>query len=275
MNHLKSYKLFESKEKVYDIWDAINYLSQKDIEQHYKEHYDLSYEQLCEQDPNFVWNRDYIDEEKWLNDFINDKIDKIIYSGVDFNKYDKNEYKYFFEEQYKELVNDNTTLNEYIEIIKKEKLEREFLKYVFENKFWNKEPKEIAKIYDSNYLDNTFDLTYLYVNDNQVIDDYIEQIEFSFKWDYVAVDIPYYPHLQLKILEYNPKNALILFDVIEFEGKIGIAKNYNFQKYYIEYYDGEIPKALKNLYDRFGLNEKIKQEFKDYLYLIDADKYNL
>ena len=73
---ITKFKIFESKE--YDKWDAIDCLSQKDIEEHYKESYDLTYEQLCEMDPGFIWNRDYIDEEKWIEDFIQDKIDKII-----------------------------------------------------------------------------------------------------------------------------------------------------------------------------------------------------
>jgi len=274
MKYLKSYKLFESKDE-YDIWDAIDCLNQKDIEEHYKEHQDITYEQLCEMNPEFIWKREYIDEDKFKENIIEDKIDKIIYKGIDFNDYELDEYEGFFEENYKEYVNDKTSEDELIEIIKKENLEREFLKFTYEDRYWNKDPEEIAKMNDKNYIDNTYDLTYMYVDDNKVVDDYIDNINWDLKVDYVAEDIPWSPQLQQKIFEYDPKNVLILFDVIEFEGEIGIAKDYEFQKAYIEHYKGETPEALKNLHDKFGLNDKIKEEFKSELYMIDAEKYNL
>lgn len=272
MKYLKSYKLFESK---YNVWDAIDCLSQKDVEEHYKENQDITYGLLCGIDPGFIWKRNYINEDKFKNDIIEDKIDKIIYSGIDFNDYELDEYEDFFEENYKEYANDKTSKEELIQVIKKENLEREFLKFTYEDRYWNKDAEEIAKMNDENYIDNTYDLTYMYVDDNKVVDDYIDQLDYGYKSDFVAEDIPYSTQLQQKIFEYDPKNVLILFDVIKLDGEIGISKNYDFQIAYIKYFEGETPQALKNLHDNFGLNEKIKKEFESELYLIDAEKYNL
>ena len=274
MKYLKSYKLFESKH-IYDIWDAIDCLSQKDVEENYKESQDITYSMLCEMDPGFIWNREYINEDEFRENIIEDKIDKITYSGINFNDYHFNEYEDFFEQEYKELINDDTTQDEFIEIIQKENLEKEFLKFVFEDRYWNKDAEDIAKMNDKDYLLNTYDLTYLYVDDNKVIDDYIDQTDYGLKSDFVAENIPWSLYLQSKIFEYDPKNVLILFDVINFEGEIGIAGNYDFQKAYIKYFNGNTPQALKNLNDSYILNDKIKEEFIDDLYLIDAEKFNL
>ena len=36
-----------------------------------------------------------------------------------------------------------------------------------------------------------------------------------------------------------------------------------------------IPKKLKELYDKFGLDEKIEEEYKEHTYYIDIEKYNV
>jgi hypothetical protein len=69
-----------------------------------------------------------------------------------------------------------------------------------------------------------------------------------------------------------------------------IGKEYDFQKAYLEtlfnkdkdlYSEDEDPKndiyskALKELNDKFGLNDKIKEQYNEYTYLIDTEKYNL
>ena len=77
----------------------------------------------------------------------------------------------------------------------------------------------------------------MFVDDNEVVDDYIEQMNWDTKYEFVAEDIAWSPSLQNKIFEHDPKNVLILFDVIEFEGDIGIAKKYDFQEAYIKFFE--------------------------------------
>jgi hypothetical protein len=84
--------------------------------------------------------------------------------------------------------------------------------------------------------------------------------------------------LQEKLLELNPNAVNALFDVMDDDRSIGTT--YEFQKKYIEFKvkeDGEdiIPETLKDIHDKFGLNSDIEDEYKDYTYLISAEKYNL
>ena len=72
----------------------------------------------------------------------------------------------------------------------------------------------------------------------------------------------------------NPNTVTALYNVMDEDVDRSIGNEYDFQKLYIEK-KKNIEKAVKNLYDKFGINPKIAEEYKDYMYVIDAEKYNL
>lgn len=125
-----------------------------------------------------------------------------------------------------------------------------------------------------------------FVDENKLIEAYIDEEDLDYKKDTIEEYISYSATLQRKLLEIDSKNALELFDEINKSGD-SIGGEYDFQKAYIEEYaenysDGEESdiaegkgKALKNLYDKFGVDGDIEDEYSDFMHYVHAEKYNL
>lgn len=295
MNHVKNFKLFEKYQGKYDEWDLACKLTQKEIEDYYQENYDIDIETICEIDPNFIWNN--IDEYNFIENFIKDRVKEVsptlnidieIYKEFfDIKKnqkiildyYNNRERKY---SKYEYGILSEISKGEFVKLIEKLKKEDELYTCYYEDKYWNKTPNEIVELEFSTKDIDIYDLTFHFIDDTKVIESFLEhQILFDTKIEYVAEEIPYSLGLQKLILDKDQHNVLLLFDVMNDEDyHFYFAGDYDFQKAYIKEYVkengvGKEPEALKNIQDSFGIINKIKSEYKNDLYLIDAEKYNL
>ncbi len=283
MKHVKTYKIFESNSiPEYTIWDAIDCLSQNTIEEYFNEYYGETFGGICNHAPEFVW--DYVDEDKFKDNVIEDKVDKMSYeisnmNDIDYKKFfnkkfTKNNFEHFFEEKYSNMINNKTKSHDFIMIIKKEKLEEDFFRFTYEDLYYNMSAEKVAEYNDIGYLSDTYDLTYLYVDDNKVVDDYTKELNWDTKVDFVANDIAYSETLQREILK-SENGVNIIFDILEDSENSDIAKDYDFQKSYIENHNDDKAESIKRLYDKFGLNSNIEKEYDKFMYMAQSSKYNL
>jgi hypothetical protein len=139
--------------------------------------------------------------------------------------------------------------------------------------------------FDSYNNKGDWDWVLKYVDEDAVIKACSDNESYEYKEERVKEELYRALELQEKLLEIDPKNSLLLFEL--FVGEYDddqISDTYNFQKAYIESYahddedeEGEyaIAKAVKNLYDEFGLNDSIKDEYSDHMVYVTSDKFNL
>jgi hypothetical protein len=124
-----------------------------------------------------------------------------------------------------------------------------------------------------------------YVDDEGMLKSWKDGEDDEYKKEFVRDYIYNYPELQKNILANDKSQVINLFDLfIENSGE-NIGDTYEFQKAYIEEFEEQdpesldedmiIPTAIKNINDNFDLQEEIKKEYKDHLFLIDVDKFNL
>lgn len=216
--------------------DLVELFSQKEVEEYFDKHYDISAEEAA-QAVN-IWN--YVDDEEVKKFFINTMMQ------------DKN----------------NKTSREYYE----EKWEDTEPSEIFEE-IWGKGARYDAYDYISHLVDKV-----------ELIEDYKNIVDYSAKDEFLKNSIATDYDLQKKLLDENKNTVFALFDVIE--SGMSFGDTYEFQKEFInqsveienlEDNDKEeiIAHAIRDINNKFKLNKKIKKEYSEYLYLIDADKYNL
>lgn len=186
---------------------------------------------------------------------------------------------------------DEDTLHD---IIRDNYNEYDFIDEMLNEQYKNYSLKDyIEEIYgnvDSIYFDRDSNMDWIldYVDKQGVIDEWNENEDFDHKKERVEDEISSTKLLQYKLLKIDPKNSLKLFDLFINNNYVNtndtIEDEYIFQKAYIESYfedydDEDIEEvksdALKNLYDNFKLNSQIKEEYKDYMWKISVDKYNI
>jgi hypothetical protein len=129
-----------------------------------------------------------------------------------------------------------------------------------------------------------------YIDVEELVDDWKESEDYEYKKETVRDEIYRETELQEKLIEIDPKNALALAELWEDEGdKDNIGDQYDFQKGYIEKYvedntdetdDEEYISEIKSdalfyLHEHFGLDSDIREEYRNYLWKVDSDKFNL
>jgi len=126
-----------------------------------------------------------------------------------------------------------------------------------------------------------------YVDEDAVIKENQGNESFDYKRERVQEEIADSEILQTKILEKDPKNSIVLFDLFINNSWVNahtIGNDYEFQKAYIEayaedYYEDDLDEgksvALKSLNGNFDLDLTIQEEYSDYMHYIYADKYNI
>jgi hypothetical protein len=151
--------------------------------------------------------------------------------------------------------------------------------------FYNKKQNRWNNTYDEDFK-RIKRIVWNYLDNDKIVELYKASEDDEYKKEYVKEFIFKSPNLQRNILKNNKEAILDLFELlVEEDGGPNIGDEYDFQKAFIEKYEKEnpdeededmlIPTALKKLNDEFGLNKKIRKEYKDYTILIDLDKYNL
>jgi len=134
--------------------------------------------------------------------------------------------------------------------------------------------------------DQLYNMLNWYINDSEIENWWKDNEDFGYKKDFTKDAIYNDISLQSEILKKDPSNVLKLAEIFkESFSKENIADEYEFQKLYIKKYikenkwdddkDTLKAKALKFLHDTFGLNGTIENEYKDFMWMISASKYNL
>jgi len=174
--------------------------------------------------------------------------------------------------------------------------EEEFVESEVEYRYKNSSLEEYVEVYgkiDDIVFGNSrkagdWDWILRYVVEQDVIDEYNDNIPYDSKEEFIQEEIYRTIEIQEKLLKLKKSNALLLFDLfIDNPDDEQIKDNYDFQKVCVEEYaenyadgnDEDLPEgkglALKELYDKFGLDRDIEEEYVDYMHYVVADKYNL
>lgn len=132
---------------------------------------------------------------------------------------------------------------------------------------------------------------YNYIDDDGIIEDYKSNEDFDYKKERISDMIERIIELQEEVLKANKKNSLKLAELFKDNMNYdNISDEYDFQKAFIESYveenaleddkediEQETASALTKLsvdYN-FELHPDIKSEYKDHMYGVDANKFNI
>lgn len=312
---IKSFKIFEKNN-----WQDQNKILSKltdqfdteFIEDYHEEH--IAYndaENIISIYPSYMW--DNFDDERFIQGYISDEKNSLtinefseydykVYLGYETSDEEKvkiiklykkhNEIPKDQEVDYSYDMLDDLTEKELKNIILKCDEEDDFLQYTIEGRYENRDAKSIlSDLYDiEKYASKMYDMFNPYINDEEIVRQYKNEIEYDTKYDEVKERIDSDRELQDKLLDMQPSNVLLLAKVINNQSykdkKIeNIVNEYDFQKLYITEYvyenkhkDSETfltAEALKFLYDKFDLHPDIEEEYKDDMWSITAPKFNM
>jgi hypothetical protein len=302
---ITKFKIFENKSKnllveYLDSHDLVEILDDKFIEDYYRDNYwDIDFEEDIVQRIN-MWDHIDIDFAKY--NFITDLI---YYTDLEDYRFSKDDYIKFIEEnlekeylvEYLEEKNvdniKNMNKDQLTELMEDYDLGSDFMRDYFTDEYKNEDIEQLfIDVYGKQELENNL---YPYIknliNEEELIDYFFDKIvPFDIKMDYIMGFIPQDKGLQRYFLNLDPNTSEALFNEMSKDRVDNIGKEYDFQKAYLEtlfnkdkdlYSEDEDPKndiyskALKELNDKFGLNDKIKEQYNEYTYLIDTEKYNL
>jgi hypothetical protein len=195
-------------------------------------------------------------------------------SIISMLKYDDDMLDELDEDEFKDIIREDNEEDDFIESFIKDRYENESAQDILEG-IYGKDMKG-SEIY--NIVCN-------YIYEDEIEKDYKYNEHFDYKKEYVSGCISNDTDLQRSILLDSNEHILKLAESLADNGDTGIMDEYDNQKLYIEKYkeehDGEsteernIAQAMKNLYDWFGLDDDIEEEYKNYTQLIDIEKYNL
>lgn len=304
---ITKFKLFESS----IAHELVDDLSDDTIESVYDDKYKITAREICsDYGPNYIW--DNIDDDKYKDEYIQDQIDNAeldnfsesdlkewIENNLSSTKKDKiieiyKENNDLDEElEYDDVMLDELTEEELIEVIAEDGDEEDFYKEQFEDRYGESDTKDlVSELYNMDNGRELYDALYYYIDDDELIKNFKNDEDFEYKKEYVEDYIDKDTSLQREILKNNPSAVISLAELFTTSIYENIANEYEFQKLYIQkYVEGEgdteyfmendeelhqaIAEALKFLYDNFELNPDIEQENKKDMWLAKSAKYNL
>lgn len=294
------FKIFENKKTYEDTSDLGMLFSEKYINEYYKDRYEIQISDIVEH-TNF-WP--YVDEHKLKDGVIEDLVNETPVGDEEFKKEDyitfiednmmgsiKNEIEKW-KDFYEEYPEDDKDVLQHVNKIELEHLIQdkekgiEFKTDYFEEKYFNIDVRDILEdIHGKDKVEvDLYDIIGHHIDDNEVIDDYIDNVPFDDKWDYFIEDIPYSSILQKELLKMDERTVLGLYNVLEDDdSNCDIGCTYEFQKLYIkvrcddsnEKDEYVIPEAIKELNDKFNLTDKIKEEYSEHMFMIDSEKFKI
>lgn len=282
---ITKFKLFERAEDEDDLADQF---SQEYIEKYY----DMNYE--IPTDDAVIWANlwNYVDKDSVKEGLIKEKVrenDLDEFNNEQLTNYILDNMKELLEPKMDRLIKkyELSDLEDILEAMPKkriahliydEDLSADFIKKYYEEEWEDKDVEEILmELHGKNAIENNEELyNYLfpYLNEESMIEDYKNSIQFEDKYEYLAYRICSDMDLQQKLIEMDSDNVFALFDIMENT----TGEEYAFQKLYLDKIkeeDGNIAMAIKDIDERYGLNPKIEEEYKEYLYIINAEKYNI
>lgn len=189
-------------------------------------------------------------------------------------KYDDEMLSELNTQELKEVIEEDNESGEFVESIIKQKYDREDAESVITSLYGKLEGEEL------------YNIVKWYIDDDKIIEDYRDNEDFDTKKTFVTDHIEKDTDLQRKILEKNKANVLKLAELFtQSTSNENISDEYEFQKLYIKEYVKENKgddkkgtlkaKALKFIFDYLELDPQIEEEYKKYMWMILADKYNI
>jgi len=127
-----------------------------------------------------------------------------------------------------------------------------------------------------------------YIDTDELNKYYKDNENYDYKLDFYLGNIGSDEDIQNKVLEYDNKNAIYLFDIMD--KKFYNGRSEYFQQMYIdemkkensedyenetEWANEEMPGIMKDLYDKFGLDEDVKRKYLKYTKQVVASEFNL
>lgn len=289
------FKLFESK-------------VEDEIEQQFGEDFITEYfdKNLAEDDaeqiislwPQTAW--DHIDDDEFVNDYIRNEINNLYINDFD----DEEEFILYIEDHLttakekkiieiynenngeEELEYDSDMLDELSEeelksVISEDDEEDDFVEFAVKRRYEDESAQEILEnIYGKDIDGRTlYNAISNYIDDDEIIKDYNDHVDYTEKKERVLDNLcsEFDTTLQDELLEIDDDNILLLAEY--YKETNNDFTDYNLQKLYIEKSAEKKPEgtaiALKFLHDNFGLDSDIEEEYKDEMWLIGIEKYNV
>ena len=196
--------------------------------------------------------------------------------------------------RYDDYMYDDMDIDELRDIIKDEGQEYDFIDDIITKRYEDENAKSIIENIYGRHLDakELYKILYNYTDDKEIKDEWEEtckdNIDFDTKRDFVKEYIYNDTDFQRTILKAKDSNVLKLVELFELQSSTdNIADEYEFQKLYIQEYvkehiededeDEENLKAiaLKYIDDNYDLDPDIADEYNDYMYMVNAKKYNV
>lgn len=300
---MKYLKYFESKEN--DAKNLIKKLDSDYVDKYFKENYELNFKEIV----TWVDIWQFVDSDRFVEDWINERVSggKIKYDIDDEDNYrkyieenllnDEDVQQYLEKKRIKKGLEENSTYSEILEELNKKQLEKiivdianneeECLRDYFENIYGDNSAYDIlSELYsESDLKENGYKYVENYVDDDEIKDWFYDNEDYDYKCEWISEQIENDLDLQKKILEEDPKNSIELFDIID-EDRKNICGEYDFQKAYMDttienytdedgIYEDGVAKELKKLYDKFGLDSDIEEEYEEYSFYVKAEKFNI
>ena len=295
---IKYFKLFENIENKLSIQFSDNF-----IEKYFDNNFLMSVREIIELWPNYIWR--HVDDDEYIKDLIEDEIDSCSidnFGEYDYIDYLKNNMTDNKEEKIIKLYNnidddeqeyydsdmlDKLTEDQLKDIIEDDDENEEFIKYIVNNRYDGCDAEDVIKdIYGSNWIldhgTQIYDILRYYVEDSKIIDDWKNDTD---KREKVEEEICRDVYLQKKLLKKKKSNVFLLAKLFIKDNNTNISDEYDFQKAYITAYikknisnksnDILRAEALKYLYDNFELDNDIEEEYKEDMWMIGIDKFNI
>lgn len=239
-----------------------------------------------------IYNFDHEDYENYIIDTLDENKEIEILKIYKDNNYI---------DEYKEIDFDFSMIselntNQLRDVIKDVNEEDIFIETMIKNEYGNEDYKElINEVYGENSSTyarvnlNAINFLKKYIDSIDLIKNFKENTNFNTKYLFLSKSIVHDISLQELLLDMNKSNVFLLSELFE-DRKINkklrndISCFYNFQKAYIEEYlkkkgDESFTRAsaLKYLNELCtkGLNDKIKSEYEDDMWMILSEPYNL
>lgn len=266
---ITKYKIFESVNKESDLADQF---SQEYVEDFFDNNYEINVDEAAL--TVNLWS--LVEPDKVRDDIIKDSVDSSIHDST-FKRSDYIDYI----KKLKKISNiehlQTLTKKQLIDLVANAELSQDFFEDYYENKWGWVDPEEILyDIWGKHAVQNDL-YSYLkpYISSYDIMQAHLHNIQYEYKYEYIRDYIAVDKDLQKDLLKMNPNNIEDLFEVMDEVESIG--PTYEFQKLYIDVMskDKVIPLILKDISEKFELNKRIKIEFKEHMYVFDAEKYNL
>ena len=277
-----------SHNQIMDNFDEDKY--KKDFLREYADSYDFN---------------DFNEEDllRYIKEKINEEKEIKILEIYNRNNYDEDDEDSVKETDYEDYILDQLDKDELREVIKDSREEDECTKWIIEDWHYNSDGIDIFDEFcgyskkggDYGYYkyghferlesEKLYDMISNYIDDDKLKSDWKDNDDFEYKKETLGNDISYNTVLQKHLLSKDVNNVIPLAKLfVKEKSQKNIGSTYTFQKNYIKKFIKEKlsdtkpnlkAKALKYLYDNFGINKKIEEEYNDYTWLISASKYNI